>query len=606
MKPALRLLLLLGGLAALTPTAAFAQSAPAESGPATTTASGDTGIWFVPTGAVLPARQWSASFYRTNIDDGQGFSDISTFPITFAVGVGDRAEIFGSFVSITRIDRDARPLFFASTPAGTEAGTGGGIVVNHPLVRSAWTGNQVGDVWVGGKLNLLGASSRASAVAVRAMAKLPTGDTDSGVSTGKADVELDAIVSHFTPVAEVSAYGGVLVRGNPSGYSLTNGLRWGIGAAFPQRYNLGFRLNAELYGEKYFDNTITAPAGLTGADSSVIPTSTRLKSPAVASVGFTWQAPNGFFIGAAASWNVAMKGRSDAAVDCPPGLVCAAVVSAFPDTPKDDKGLQFRIGFHPGARGNRGRPQPLPPTSATATPSPTAPAVAAPPAAAPPAAAAPGAGGQGAPPPAAAANRPPTVRASCDPCTVEVGRSSTVSADAQDPDGDPLAYQWTTSTGSLGAPTSRQSAWTAPQQTGPVPVTVVVNDGRGGTARDTTTIQVIAARQLAFQDVYFEFDRSSLRPDAVKILEEAVAALQGNPGIRLTIEGHTCSIGTPEYNLALGDRRALAVKNYLMGRGIPADRLITVSFGEERPKFDNSREETRRQNRRAGIVVQPQ
>ena len=136
------------GLSMLGATLAFASTvlaqtsqAPAaptnadETRPAMTTASGTTGIWFVPTGEVLPARQWSASLYRTNIDDGQGFSDISAFPVTFAYGLKGHAELFGSWSLVTRIDRDTRPLFFASSPDSTSAGTGGGIVVNYPLNR---------------------------------------------------------------------------------------------------------------------------------------------------------------------------------------------------------------------------------------------------------------------------------------------------------------------------------------------------------------------------------------------------------------------------------------------------------------------------------------
>ena len=75
------------------------------------------------------------------------------------------------------------------------------------------------------------------------------------------------------------------------------------------------------------------------------------------------------------------------------------------------------------------------------------------------------------------------------------------------------------------------------------------------------------------------------------------------PDLRIEIEGHTCNIGTAEYNLALGERRANAVRDYLTSRGIGADRLRTVSYGEERPKHDNAREETRRLNRRAALVV---
>jgi peptidoglycan-associated lipoprotein len=188
---------------------------------------------------------------------------------------------------------------------------------------------------------------------------------------------------------------------------------------------------------------------------------------------------------------------------------------------------------------------------------------------------------------------------------VEVGKTSTVTADAQDPDGDPLTYRWTTGSGTLTSPTNRQTPWTAPNVEGPVRVTVTVSDGKGGTATDTVTINVIrpAAKTYTFEDVHFDFDRFTLRPDALRVLDEAVTAMQADPNLKLTIEGHTCNIGTAEYNLALGERRASSVREYLISRGISADRLTTVSYGEERPKYDNSREETRRLNRRAALVV---
>ena len=103
--------------------------------------------------------------------------------------------------------------------------------------------------------------------------------------------------------------------------------------------------------------------------------------------------------------------------------------------------------------------------------------------------------------------------------------------------------------------------------------------------------------------MHFDFDRYSLRPEAVRTLDEAVTVLQKNPDVRVEIEGHTCNIGTAEYNLALGERRATSVRDYLVSRGISADRFRTVSYGEERPKYDNAREETRRLNRRAALVV---
>ena len=103
-------------------------------------------------------------------------------------------------------------------------------------------------------------------------------------------------------------------------------------------------------------------------------------------------------------------------------------------------------------------------------------------------------------------------------------------------------------------------------------ITVTVSDGKGGTASAATTIQVVRPTlvELTFEDVYFDFDRSTLRPEALRLLDDAIAKLKANPGRNIVIEGHTCNIGTAEYNLALGDRRASAVRDYLLSRGVPA------------------------------------
>jgi peptidoglycan-associated lipoprotein len=124
----------------------------------------------------------------------------------------------------------------------------------------------------------------------------------------------------------------------------------------------------------------------------------------------------------------------------------------------------------------------------------------------------------------------------------------------------------------------------------------------GGTAPGTGAGSG-TARSITFEDVYFDFDRFTLRPEALALLDGAVKALADSPTQRILIEGHTCNIGTAEYNLALGQRRAGAVRDYLVSRGVAADRLSTVSYGEERPKFDNAKEETRRLNRRAVLTV---
>ena len=107
---------------------------------------------------------------------------------------------------------------------------------------------------------------------------------------------------------------------------------------------------------------------------------------------------------------------------------------------------------------------------------------------------------------------------------------------------------------------------------------------------------------IAFEDIQFDLDQSTLRPTRLVVLERAVTVLRQNPGVRLHIEGHASEEATAEYNLALGARRADAVRDYLVGNGIAVSRLQTVSYGELRPKYDNSQEETRSLNRRAALV----
>lgn len=104
--------------------------------------------------------------------------------------------------------------------------------------------------------------------------------------------------------------------------------------------------------------------------------------------------------------------------------------------------------------------------------------------------------------------------------------------------------------------------------------------------------------------VFFGFDKSNLSTEAEGTVEGLAAWLKQYPSATLTIEGHADERGTREYNLALGARRANAVRDYLIVLGIDPNRLETVSFGEERPAVQGSNEEAWAQNRRAVFVVE--
>jgi peptidoglycan-associated lipoprotein len=115
--------------------------------------------------------------------------------------------------------------------------------------------------------------------------------------------------------------------------------------------------------------------------------------------------------------------------------------------------------------------------------------------------------------------------------------------------------------------------------------------------------QADLAAKAGSDRVFFEYDSHDLSDEARATLQRHAEWLRQNPTVSFTIEGHADERGTREYNLALGDRRANAVKNYLAALGIPANRLRTISYGKERPEVQGSDEAAHAQNRRAVSVV---
>jgi len=518
-----------------------------DSRPAGNTIVGDTGIWFVPLGDTLPKGKWSGGIELVNFDRSEGFSDITDIGGMFAFGATDRIEIFGAF-GARRIDADLVPVARNGQP-------------QDYLINKGWS-TGIGDAYVGAKFNITSQStSNGYSTALRVMAKVPTASMEDGLGTGKLDFQFDLIGSReLAQKIDLSASAGIKLRGQPDGYNLTPGFVWAIGGAFPSRSR--FRVIGEMKGEALFDQsqTFTGSSPAPGMPSEWDPDATRDLFG-----GFQYNTNNGVYFGAGVTYTASY-------------LLHRRDFRTSEDSDFDRLGLQVRLGYHPAGVKN------FAPPAAQVTPT------------APPTAAMP-------------PNRAPTVKARCEPCTVEINRQLTASADAQDPDGDTLRYRWTSPTGAFGNANDRQTPWTAPGQVGAVPLTVTVDDGKGMTATDTVTVQVIAPaakKQITFDDVHFDFDRYSLRSEATRILDEAIKAMADDPNLRFTIEGHTCNIGTTEYNLALGERRSAAVRDYLASRGVNATRLQSVSYGEERPKHDNGREETRRLNRRAAMTIRLQ
>jgi peptidoglycan-associated lipoprotein len=101
------------------------------------------------------------------------------------------------------------------------------------------------------------------------------------------------------------------------------------------------------------------------------------------------------------------------------------------------------------------------------------------------------------------------------------------------------------------------------------------------------------------EDIHFEFDRSRLLPEAQEILKRKAQFLLANPGMTVVVEGHTDVRGTSEYNMALGDRRAQSAKAFLVNLGVASNRMVTISFGEERPVDPRNTEAAWAKNRRA-------
>ncbi|MBW2172738.1 MAG: peptidoglycan-associated lipoprotein Pal [Deltaproteobacteria bacterium] len=111
------------------------------------------------------------------------------------------------------------------------------------------------------------------------------------------------------------------------------------------------------------------------------------------------------------------------------------------------------------------------------------------------------------------------------------------------------------------------------------------------------------AVKFPHENVYFEYDKSTLLSDVLEMLKDNAEWLKDNPDVSVIIEGHCDERGSNEYNIALGDRRAQSVKTFLVDSGIAVERLTPISYGEEKPLDPASGEEAWALNRRAHFVI---
>lgn len=215
----------------------------------------------------------------------------------------------------------------------------------------------------------------------------------------------------------------------------------------------------------------------------------------------------------------------------------------------------------------------------------------------------------GCPPPPAPAvmNRPPVARLTA-PAQAQVGEAVPLDASASsDPDGDALSYSWDFGDGTPPAKTTFARATHSYARVGNYTAKVTVDDGKGGTSSATAPITVIQKFVLTEQGrkVLFDFNKSTLKPEAKSQLAAVLQALKEQPGLQVLIVGHTDGIGSDAYNMKLSQQRAESVATYLGQNGVPRQSIRTEWQGKRQPIASNATAEGRAQNRRVEITVSP-
>jgi hypothetical protein len=323
-------------------------------------------------------------------------------------------------------------------------------------------------------------------IAPRVIFEFPVGPVWSG--NNEINTRAEMVMSReFAKKLEVTGSVGAILRPNADDFKVTDSAIWGIGGMFPSRSRVrGLLEYTGAFSNE--DNTIVRNPPDIAADGSVAPIQSRTHDPADFKAGVVANATRNIFVHAGLNYSREASERTVGGV-------------SFDHNPW---GFEVSLGWHPGVTPARERQHIIKETTTvtnTITPPPA---------------------------PAPQPNRPPifNVNATCDPCVIEPGGTSRLTATATDPEGGPVTYRWTAPSGTLSPSDAANTTFTAPNQEGNVAATVTAADNQGLQATSSVTLQVMRREVIFFEEVHFEFDRYFLKQEALKLLDDAVAKLQ--------------------------------------------------------------------------------
>jgi outer membrane protein OmpA-like peptidoglycan-associated protein len=564
------------------------------------TFTGETGLFTIFLGDTLPQGMFSGGLVYNNYDRETTDFDTNVWNLVFGYGILDNLEIAASFAPITQV-------VFRNWELGE-------TLNSHPhSIRTIENG--VGDLRVGLKYRLIDDIGASPAVAIRAFAKIPTAEYEGGFGSGAVDFGANLIVSKsFTNTFEAAANLGYTIIGEPEDFGdckLSDELSYGLGFGWLLEPKMKIKFLGELKGIAYMNDDEypqAAPMDVFVGFQKRFEISPkydlRFGLGYQVNVAFDTDVANnqhgaGMMLTIGPSANLVpviseVKGeRTATCVGAPIGLVATA-------TDDNDDTLMYTWTVN-------GETIPGSESSVSWTPS------------------SPGdykvvvtvddgrRGGVATQEMTVKAYPAPTVSLSINSDVVYVTKKYTVTASITNPGDYPLAYFWKVNIGTITPNTNQAEAtWDLTNATdGEATITLNVKSEIGCDVNTDLKIKVekdpcafITDADLA-GEVHFPFNKYILREpteEAYKIFDRVIEKMKLCDTLVIRFEGHCCYIGTKDYNMCLGWWRTETVVKYFVEHGIDRARISTISYGKEKPKYDNNTEKTRQWNRRVMIM----